>query len=102
MSSVSLAIRLMVLTPLFVLTPGCVDISQVMQKKTKKKQKKKNEITNSRKWKEETNRDLEQQTQESKVDTLEFYVCSWLSRDLSKNLTQQPKMLTHLIIDLTF
>ena len=52
--------------------------------------------------KKQTNTDLELQMQESGVGTLAFYVCSWLSRELSKNPTQLPKMQTHLVIILTF
>ena len=48
----------------------------------------------------QTNVDLELQTQESEVGTWTFYVFMflWLSRQLSENLTQPPKMLTHLVI----
>ena len=55
--------------------------------------------------KKQINTDLELQTQESEVGTLKhscMYLCSWLSQELCKNPTQQPKMLTHLIIVLTF
>ena len=61
------------------------------------------EITNNKqRVKGRTNMDLELQTQESEVDTLAFYVCSWLLREFCDSPTQlKKKMLTHLVIAFT-
>ena len=84
----------LVRTPLLLLTPGQVGISQVEQK-YKYQQKTEGGM------KKRQNTDLGQQNIRSR-GLWHFWhsvhVCYvWLSLELSENLTQQPKMLTHMI-----
>ena len=80
------AVCLVVWTPLFPLTPGCVGISQVVQKNKNKKQ------TTNRGWKEEIDKHRFRTAKLRKVKlALSSIRCLFMAIVRTENLTQQQK-----------